>query len=336
MAFTEELTAEQIAQIPIYRQTWQDIALSTDRINSQEATKAVQDTYELLGLKSPKICFFESPYAAANAAKNLYQSPSFSQDGLAHATKLINKLHNKFYNENIEAIGHWDAWVESQLKLNASSEIDTQLSTSLKNYFSGSASQDWYRVFGLLPLSLHIHKSAFFDFHFSVAKRTLFQTHDELAWEVFKKLARSCGWIIPFEEICFVSERPTQFLFDSENRLHAEGEAAVKFTDGSGLYSYYGITLPERYGIQNFNQWQPRWLLEESDTQLKQVLVQAITAESNDGKNRYFSEALEIAASLGRHEIVEYILENEKNRAVIYLMLLLTVSGVEILRYWKL
>jgi hypothetical protein len=67
MAFTEELKTEQIAQIPIYRRIWQDIALSTDRIDVQEATTAVQATYQLLELKAPEICFFESPYAAAGA-----------------------------------------------------------------------------------------------------------------------------------------------------------------------------------------------------------------------------------------------------------------------------
>ncbi|MBC7971807.1 MAG: hypothetical protein H7Z11_17055, partial [Verrucomicrobia bacterium] len=64
--------------------------------------------------------------------------------------------------------------------------------------------------------------------------------------------------------------------FDSENRLHAEGEPAIRFVDGYSLYSYHGVTLPEKYGIVPPNQWQSEWLLTEDNAELRRVLIQGI------------------------------------------------------------
>lgn len=93
--------------------------------------------------------------------------------------------------------------------------------------------------------------------------------HDEKKWQAFQLLVKNCGCLLGFEKICLVcvSEappkevRPTNLSFDNENRLHAEGEPAIFFGDGYSLYSYYGVTLPEKYGKLHPNQWQSKWLL---------------------------------------------------------------------------
>jgi internalin A len=47
-----------------------------------------------------------------------------------------------------------------------------------------------------------------------------------------KLLFEHCGLIFPFEKICVVCDRPRHLRFDSQNRLHAEGEPAIEFADG--------------------------------------------------------------------------------------------------------
>ncbi|BAZ00521.1 hypothetical protein NIES37_45130 [Tolypothrix tenuis PCC 7101] len=315
MAFVDEITPEQKSLMPSYRDKWYDIAFSTNRINPQEAIEAVQSVYELLKLPTPKIQLFDSLYAAAIAAKPLYEHPYFTEDGLAHATKLIGKLHEKLYINNENVIGHWDEFINSQLRVDGNSELDRQLSESLKDFFLEGKSQLFsssYDFYWFVPLHSYACKGGFFDFHFSVVSHRLFQPYDEFAWDVFQKLVKSCGWIIPFETVCLVCDHPTQFLFNSENLLHAEGEASVKFIDGNGLYSYHGVTLPMEYGQIQPHQWQPLWLLEETDTELKQILVRAITRKSDKYEIRYFQEALEMAARLGRLNIVQQILAIQK------------------------
>uniref|UniRef100_UPI001F45EF26 ankyrin repeat domain-containing protein n=1 Tax=Nostoc sp. CMAA1605 TaxID=2055159 RepID=UPI001F45EF26 len=52
----------------------------------------------------------------------------------------------------------------------------------------------------------------------------------------------------------------------------------------------------------------PQWLLEETNIELKNTLVQAITSNLESNKIGYFKEALEIAARLGRLNTIQQIL----------------------------
>lgn len=284
-------------------------------MTTKKTIESVQSAYELLELPTPEIIFFDSLYAAAEVAKQLYERPYFTEDGLAHATGLIGKLHKKLYINNKNAIGHWDGLIESELRPSNTSQIDKQLSESLSNYLTELNSSFFplkRNLYWFASLNWYASEGAFFDFHFSVASHTLFRLYDRLAWEVFQKLVTSCGWIIPFEKVCLVCDRPIKFLFDSENRLHAEGKAAIQFSDGTGLYSYHGVTLREQYGKLQPSQWQPKWLLEETDPNLKLILVRAVTANSETYKTRYFEEALLTAARLGKLAIVQQILATKK------------------------
>lgn len=61
----KKLSAEQEAQIPVYRDTWINIGLSTDRVDFEEVKKLVSEMYDIHGLKQPKEWFFcQSPLEA--------------------------------------------------------------------------------------------------------------------------------------------------------------------------------------------------------------------------------------------------------------------------------
>ncbi len=67
-----------------------------------------------------------------------------------------------------------------------------------------------------------------------------------------------------------------QVSLDSEYRLHAEAEPAIKWGDGYGLYCYHGVILPEKYGKLPPREWQSQWLLSENNAELRRVLIQGI------------------------------------------------------------
>jgi len=91
-----------------------------------------------------------------------------------------------------------------------------------------------------------------------------------------QSLVKYCGWTFALEKTCIICDRPRKLLFDSEKRLHAEGKTAILFADGYSLYSYHGVTLPEKYGKMHPHQWQAQLLLEEDNTELRRVLIQGI------------------------------------------------------------
>ena len=61
------------------------------------------------------------------------------------------------------------------------------------------------------------------------------------------------------------------------------------------------------------DRWQPQWLLEETNEDLKLKLVRAITATSETPKQYYFQEALNMAARLGKLDTLQRILATEKD-----------------------
>nr|WP_199295038.1 hypothetical protein [Trichocoleus sp. FACHB-832] len=95
-------------------------------------------------------------------------------------------------------------------------------------------------------------------------------------WIVFQSIVKNCGWIYPYEKIAIVCDRPRVLSFDNQQRLHAEGSPAIQFAAGYSLYAYHGVRLPEKYGTVHPNQWQPQWLLEEYNAELRRVLIQGI------------------------------------------------------------
>jgi hypothetical protein len=104
-------------------------------------------------------------------------------------------------------------------------------------------------------------------------------SYDARAWATLRSVVRSCGTVLAFDRTCFVMERPTFIAYDPQYRLHAEGEPALEFADGSALYAYQGVRLPERYGAIPPHHWRSEWLLAEPNAEWRRVLIQGIGYE---------------------------------------------------------
>ena len=70
------------------------------------------------------------------------------------------------------------------------------------------------------------------------------------------ELAESAGWVLPYEHICWVSERPNVLTLDTRERLHCGNGPALSYPDGWSIYAWHGIRVPERvirgsYSIQD-------------------------------------------------------------------------------------
>jgi len=68
----EKLTPEQEALIPVYREKWRKIALSTEPIDKEKAAEAVKAVYDLIDWQQPEFIFCCSPY---NALKTIFNLP---------------------------------------------------------------------------------------------------------------------------------------------------------------------------------------------------------------------------------------------------------------------
>ncbi|NJM48713.1 MAG: hypothetical protein HC860_23220 [Alkalinema sp. RU_4_3] len=110
---------------------------------------------------------------------------------------------------------------------------------------------------------------------FDVAVSSGVEMDSELV-TLFLKAALHIGFINPFKEICFVSDRP-RFKYDAQNNLHAEGEPAVIFPDSFGMdYFYHGTALPQYMGMVDPSRWRSEWILEEKNADVRRCLIQEI------------------------------------------------------------
>jgi hypothetical protein len=286
----EQLTSEQEALIPVYREKWRSLRLSRKPTNRQAATEAIKAAYELLSLSEPEILFFSNPDTAIKYLKNhpdQNEHPAIKQPSKHQRRSLFWYYLSMCLERQIEA------QIEGQLNKNlcvqllssnpwGSFELGHPFGVQLGHYFPISPPL-WRRLWGeghdlaVAQPDIWATHGALFDFCFMV----LGCLHNLKAWQIFQVITLECGLIFPYEEKCIVCDRPIKILVDSHGRLHAEGEPALLFADGSRVYVHHGVMLPEKYGAVHPQQWQAQWLLEETNAELKRVLIQNIGNTNN-------------------------------------------------------
>ncbi len=266
-------------------------------LNYQRTIEVVNFAYYCIGLNQPKVIFtsnYKSWYIEIINLLKLNNIPNQSLKSFILQKKRqaieINKLvfdnqldflhqiNNKIPNKSIKELAKYElnksimfGEVNSALYLIVRSLAFKQLNnSSLKpNYEAYST------VENIITSEQIIHQIYLIETYQSLLNITLDEKTQQW-YDCLNQLLEHCGWFIPFEDVCIVCDRPSKFSLDSETRLHAEGEAAIQFADGYGLYYYHGISLPEKYGKVHPNQWQARWLLEENNAELRRILIQAI------------------------------------------------------------
>lgn len=256
----ENLTPAQESLMPLYREKWQQIAISTSRMDRQKASDAVKAAYQLIGKSEPLVFFFDSPRTALNELE-----PKLEDELWTSQIKYFNQFWILLYNQ-ISAQLHDQLWAEIHRQLFYQLDfqifaIKNALKFELKVPSSYCNNPEWWAT-----------NSCLIDFCINVLNCEV----DRRRWEILQLLMETCGWILPYEKICYVCDRPTKLSFDNQQRLHAEGEPAIQFADGFSVYAYRGVRLSEKYEKLHPNQWQPKWVLEEDNAELRRVLIQGI------------------------------------------------------------
>lgn len=312
MSLIEKLTPEQEALIPVYREKWRSIALSTEPIDRKKAAEAVKAAYKLIGKQEPEIIFFDSPYAFLNYFPPQLEGvlgDSYEESVIDYI--LDSEIASAFYSPLYSQL-------ESQVEINVRIQLERQLEISLLNEqrYERLNSQMWEEMYDKLidqlgeewdemmspsdtPMESHPAYEAYqqldqklgiivdftshsellaadYGFFFDFCISVLNCAHDARRWDVFQALTQSCGWFIPLEQTCIVCDRPISFSYDSDYRLHAEEKPAIQFADGYSLYAHHGVTIPERYGLLHPREWQAQWILEEENAEVRRVLIQGI------------------------------------------------------------
>ncbi len=257
------LTACQQQSLPLYRQGALSLLHSTQPVNFAQTCAAIRETYQLMGLAAPLVVWGESPVSMDFAAVPLERWGTFLGNRL--------EVERDRFTQSIKAQISWPVQMALEESLrNPLLEVPytAQLLEQLERNHPGQAKL-WQAA---VKPELWLESLAVEAF----ALEVLGCDYNHQAWKALSAVAQHCGWLLPYEGICFVSDRPRQLRLNSQGQLHGEGEVGLAFSDGFSLYANAGVRLPEHYGRLHPRQWQARWIAEEPDLLLKQVLMEGV------------------------------------------------------------
>ncbi|MFH7026813.1 MAG: DUF6745 domain-containing protein [Heteroscytonema crispum UTEX LB 1556] len=227
----EIIFPEQEALIRVYREKWKQIALSTQRINKEEAAHAIHKAYAFIGITEPEIIFCDSRCEATK----FIVLPSYER-GNNLARELDKKILEQLQEELIERrdyrLGSYLGDIQGELE----AELVWRMWFHLMQY---TEIEKYMHEFWL-----KIEKWAAYGSCFDFVVSVLEYFHTPERWEVFESLMNNCGLIFPFEKVAIVCDRPTKVSFNNQSQLHGSNEPAIQFADGYSLIAYNGLVMP--------------------------------------------------------------------------------------------
>lgn len=225
-------------------------------------------------LKEPKVILCDSPYAALILIQNLPKNKrgklfktllkgDFGSQLVSQVQSQLSSLVKTCFRTTLfDLINYQIKWqlddrIISQLYV----QMNEQRKTNLHPYLEGAIIPEAWSCAG-----------SYIDYSISVLNCEFKQ--DE--WNILLSVVENCGWIFPFEKICFVCDRPKKLSFDSQQRLHAEGEPAIEFADGFRVYAYHGIRLPEKYALFQPHEWPTEWYSSEPSPEIRRFIIERL------------------------------------------------------------
>ena len=219
----KELTKEQEAYLPVFRDEWLKVGLSTKSIEKAKADKAISNLYAAGGLEQPMIMHFQSPWQCIMAINFLQKFGELPKANLGD--NLRDNLRANLRDNLRDNLGAnlWanlgdNLWANLRDNLWANSKfIDT--------WFWAGQDASWL---------------AFYEFGEKIGVEYGKKDH----FHAYINFAKTCGWGYFYPGIAIVSDRPEIIKKDDEARLHCEDDPALKFRDGYSVYCWHGQNIP--------------------------------------------------------------------------------------------
>ncbi len=249
------LTPEQELLIPVYRDKWLPISISTALLDRDREIAAIDTAYRLSSYPEPEIVFYDNPLQAIQSLARVGERPQsylgrnldikFSKRVFDHLTNIINRqitfdLRVRLANR-MRYVDPPYYWTEENPVISSfpfeSNCLREQLTIDLDK-FNPELEYQYTSDFTSCitrPAIWSIH-ACFIDFCISVLKLE----YDRQKWEAIQQIIHYCGFLMRFERVCIACPRPAKMLFDENKYLHGDGESALEFPDGYSVYAYHG------------------------------------------------------------------------------------------------
>ncbi len=120
------------------------------------------------------------------------------------------------------------------------------------------------------------HEAPLLAFYWAFRKLGFEEETDPLKgmWD----LARNCGWTLPWESECWMSERPCAIRM-MDGALHCEDAPAIEFPDGWGVYALNGIRVPQWLVMTPAEEIDLRLVTTLENAEIRREAVRKVTVE---------------------------------------------------------
>jgi hypothetical protein len=251
---TPELRERRIQEL---EHKWRQILLSRTAIDLTAVQSIISRMYEFAGLPRPEIMLISNPYYGGWS-----KISKISPRGAEVFSQIYPKIHASIESAG-QSLGFWETSRFSTFHRSSGWGTMTGLRRGIPKSRRGSFAESVYE---------QLHHTAWLDYHIN----DLGFMHDAEAWEVHQLFMQNCSWIFPYEQVCVVSEFPAYLALDNQHRPHQIAEPALKYADGTSLYFYQGVALPEYMAQVHPDDWQAEWILTERNAERRRVLIHGV------------------------------------------------------------
>jgi hypothetical protein len=284
MKKTTELTAGQKALLPMYRDRWMNIGLSTDRCDRAKAEDAARRAYRVANLEPPDaFVWFESPLGIAEKTyygQSLRYSLSTSVWRLAAISvqMTVDPSVRIFISESI-----YDP-IDFVAGCSIIDSVHNCVRSSLREFPAGFS-------FGSQDAPMFAIHSFFHDV-LGVNGCDLLQPLMDMAVD--------CGWWMPCKGVCFMSEKPIAInLADGE--VHSDSGPAIEYADGFKIWAIEGVLVDEQIVMQPERQTIKQIEREENE-EIKRIRL------NRYGWQRYLQETEAQVLDVSVHDWMESLM----------------------------
>jgi len=239
MGRIEHLTPEQIAKFPAYVAEWTGYGTCIDPTDRPRAEVAIATMYEIVGKKPPRVIWCDSPLGMCLTRDAVKQLPA--SVGASVGASVRASVRDSV-GDSVWASVRDSVWASVRASVGASvrDSVWDSVGASVRDSVRDS-------VWDSVGASVYgQHEAAWLAFYrFFRDECGLTDQTDKLRglWE----LCQSCGWILPFENVCFASERHDVCKLDGRGVIHCEDGPAIHYRDGFSVHAWHGTRVPAHW-----------------------------------------------------------------------------------------
>ena len=306
-----ELTKEQESKMRDYVEKWLKIGLSTENVSKEKINEIINNVYThlLLMAKPKEVRIFEDPlkcwkavskYAFKklentventvwNTVKNTVWNTVRNTVGNTVRNTVENTVENTVWNTVRNTV---ENTVENTVRNTVENTVWNTVGNTVRNTVRntventvGNTVGNTVENTGKLLLFIYPYldghfMSSYFSFYDYFINEKLIKLDSQTLknWNIYKETS-NLELIYPFDDICFVCQKPTLIKLQN-NILHNELGPSISYNDNLKIYSLNGITVAEELVMTKVEDLDlKKWVLEEKNADVRREVVRKVGIE---------------------------------------------------------